>query len=285
LIRRLAAIATAFNRRETTLLSLAHLLSQEGNSNLSLTVFLVDDGSTDGTADAVKRQFPHVRLLLGSGSLYWNGGMRFAFASAMQEDFDAYIWFNDDSNLYPDALTRLVACAEQQLNDGKGAIVTGSMQSPATRQRTYGGWKKHTRGIRLTLEAVTPDPRRPLACDTINGNFTLITRSVALALGNLDEAFTHQLGDLDYGLRAKAAGFDVVVAPGFFGECSDNSPRKTWRDQTLSLGDRWRHLQSPKGAPPKEWILYTRRHYGWRWPLYALSPYVRTLLGLSSGRT
>jgi hypothetical protein len=40
---------------------------------------------------------------------------------------------------------------------------------------------------------------------------------------------------------------------------------------------------SPKGAPFREWLLYTRRHFGWRWPLYALSPYVKTLL-IHTGR-
>jgi GT2 family glycosyltransferase len=123
-----------------------------------------------------------------------------------------------------------------------------------------------------------PDHLEPIECDTMNGNFTLIPASVAGRMGNLDRAFRHQLGDYDYGLRARKAGIPIVIAPGYFGHCSDNPVNGTWRDQSQPLAKRWRHLLSPKGAPLHEWLLYTRRHFGWRWPLYAFSPYIKTLL-------
>jgi GT2 family glycosyltransferase len=113
----------------------------------------------------------------------------------------------------------------------------------------------------------------------MNGNFTIILAAVASRLGNLDDAFQHQLGDFDYGLRATKAGIPVFIAPGYFGYCRDNPSSGTWRDSALSLKQRWKHLMSPKGAPPREWFLYTRRHFGWRWPLYSISPYLKTLLG------
>ena len=111
LIRKIAALATCFNRRELTLKSLEALYAQRGICRVDLTVFLVDDASRDGTAEGVKSAFPQVRLLRGDGSLFWNGGMRMAFDAAMRGDFDAYIWFNDDSHLDPDALSRLIATA------------------------------------------------------------------------------------------------------------------------------------------------------------------------------
>lgn len=277
--QRIAALATSFNRRELTLSSLRSLFAQCGIDHLNLTVFLLDDCSSDGTADAVAAQFPMVRLLRGDGKLFWNGAMRVAFQAAMREDFDAFLWFNDDSIFCPDALARLVACSNEQIARGNPAIVTGSLRSPSTGTLTYGGWKKRPSGLHLHFERVTPDQVRPIPCHTTNGNFVLIPKEIVAVLGNLEPTFTHRFGDLDYGLRAQRAGFSVIVAPGFHGSCSGNTSERTWRDLRMSRKERWRHLISPKGVPWREWLLFTQRHFGWRWPIYASSPYVKVLLG------
>ena len=56
---------------------------------VALDVFVLDDASSDGTSEAVAEQFPEVTVLHGDGELYWNGGMRRAFAAAIAVgDFD-----------------------------------------------------------------------------------------------------------------------------------------------------------------------------------------------------
>lgn len=277
-IRRVAALITSFNRKELTLASLASLFQQEGISALELVVFLVDDGSKDGTGEAVRKQFPRVRVIQGDGSLFWNGGMRVAFDAAMKEGFDAYVWFNDDTRLAPNALRILIACADAEMAKGKPAIIVGSVSDPKTGARTYGGFRRQIDGLRVHFPAVEPDPSVPLPCDTMNGNFTLIPAAAAKAVGNLDAIFRHQIGDMDYGLRAKKAGFNVLMAPGYCGVCTSNSDQKTWRDPAMTRKQRWTHLMSPKGAPPREWFTFTRRHYGWRWLHHAILPYLKTLL-------
>jgi GT2 family glycosyltransferase len=278
-ISRIAALMTSHNRRDVTMSSLESLFSQENVERLELVVFLVDDGSTDGTAEAVTARFPQVRLLRGDGSLFWNGGTRKAFEAAMQEEYDAYLLFNDDSELYSDSLARIVTCSEERESLGEHAIVTGSMRSPGTGERSYGGLRKRTSGLRMYFEPVMPDPSQALPCDTMNGNFALIPKSIARGIGNLEPTFTHKWGDFDYGLRATQANFAVVVAPGFHGECSKNSITTTYLDRSISRSERWERLMSPKGVPWREWLLYVRRHFGWRWPMYAVSPYIKTLFG------
>jgi hypothetical protein len=98
---------------------------------------------------------------------------------------------------------------------------------------------------------------------------------------NRESGSAMALGDLAGvagGLRASQSGFEVVVIPGYAGDCSDNSEEGTWRDTNLGLAGRLRHLVSPKGVPIKEWALFTRRHFGWRWLASTPSPYVKTLL-------
>jgi GT2 family glycosyltransferase len=277
-MRRIAVITATHNRKEVTIASLQSLFSQHAMQNIEISVFLMDDGSTDGTADAVAYLFPQVRQLQGNGTLYWNGGMRAAFNVAMTERFDGYIWWNDDSYLYCDAVSRIVTCANQQAKAGRTAIIVGTMRDPYSKVRTYGGIRKRTNGLRLHLDPVIPDEYESIYCHTMNGNFTLIPKEVAETIGNLDKTFRHQIGDLDYGLRATERGILILIAPGYFGECAENGVERTWRDRSLSLYARWKHLLSPKGAPIREWTTFTRRHYGWRWPLYALSPYLRMLI-------
>ena len=277
-IRTVAVLLTCFNRRELTLASLESLSQQQGVQDLETTVYLVDDGCTDGTGDAVRTHFPQVKLLQGNGSLYWVGGMRLAFDTALKVGFDAYVWLNDDTILYADALARLATSADQWMADAKPAIVAGSVCSPVTGHHTYGGFVRRSRGPALYFDKLEPHPLVALPCDTMNGNFTLIPRIVAETIGNIEQRFRQQFGDVDYGLRAGNAGFSIVLAPGYVGECSENSLAGTWRDQRASFTKRWRQLVSPKGVPVAEWLLYTKRHYGWRWMHYAASPYIKTIV-------
>ncbi len=273
---RVAVLMTCFNRREQTLRCLEGVYGQAQSPWLELSVTLVDDGSTDGTAESVSACFPAVNVVAGSGNLYWNQGMRLAYAHASRRECDAYLWLNDDTMLYPHAITRLVDVMHTLSQTGVTAIVTGSTCDHASGGRSYGGFR-WSRGWQRKLVPVDPPASVPVRCDTMNGNCTLIPRQVTEAVGNLDAAFQHSFGDMDYGFRAGAAGFSVYVAPGFVGSCSDNSQQGTWRDSRAGFKKRWQHLTSPKGSPFGEWRLYCKRHLGVLWPLYTVSPYVKTI--------
>ncbi|HEX4286653.1 MAG TPA: glycosyltransferase family 2 protein [Terracidiphilus sp.] len=276
-IHKAAVLITSHNRRELTLAALATLYRQRMVGDLETEIILVDDACTDGTGQAVRSRFPGVHVLQGNGSLYWNGGMRLAFAVAMNMQFDAYVFMNDDTMLYKDALGRLVSLARERLAAGTPAIVAGSTRSPRTGKQSYGGLIRCAHGPFFDLRMVDSHPSDSRSCDTMNGNFVLVPAEIAAAIGNLDQGFQHQFGDLDYGLRAKQAGFDIVLMPGYAGDCSDHPVEGTWRDQSLAFIQRWHHLTSPKGVPFKEWMRFTQRHFGWRFPLYACSPYLKTI--------
>src|SRR5918998_6020285 len=105
---RIAALAACHNRRRKTLSALEALFNQKLPPGVSLRVYLLDAGSTDGTPHAVQNAFPEVELLRGDGSLFWNGGMRLAFSQALTVGYDYYLWLNDDTILEGEALANLL---------------------------------------------------------------------------------------------------------------------------------------------------------------------------------
>jgi GT2 family glycosyltransferase/glycosyltransferase involved in cell wall biosynthesis len=273
----IAVLITSHNRREQTLACLRRLHANTA-PGIAVVVHLVDDASTDGTMEAVAATFPDVEITVGSGDLFWGGGMRLAFNRAVPASPDFMLWLNDDVVLDPDALERLLAtyatlCAKRQ----PLSLVVGSTRDHRTGDTTYGGVQRNSRLRRMAFSIIEPTDT-PQTCETMNGNVVIIPRSVYSVVGNTDERFTHSMGDFDYGLRARSAGCQVFVAPGHYGTCNLNVLEGTFRDTALSRRERLRHAASTKGIPPAEWAAFCRRHGGPLWPALVISPYVRMMV-------
>lgn len=272
---KVAALLTCHNRMSKTLKCLAALYINTLPRGYGLDVFLVDDGSKDGTSQAIASQYPGVRIIQGNGDLYWCGGMRVAFAKAMEGQFDAYLLLNDDTVLYPDALDTLFKSLQLASNvSGKSPIVVGTVVDPNTGQHTYGGrvsrgWKQP-----LYFDFVAPQAL-PIVCDTANANCLLIPSQVADSIGNLDSIFAHGRADYDYCLRAKRKGFRTYVASAVVGACSTNPPEDLAKFKRLTFLQKWEYLTTPKQYPLYEWLIFTWRHAGVFWLVHWLRPYRR----------
>jgi GT2 family glycosyltransferase len=246
-------------------------------ASVALRAIVVDDASTDGTADALRGAFPWVEVVSGSGALYWNRGMHAGFERALRATADHYLWLNDDTLLQADALQRLLEQAERvRRADGRPAIVVGATADAGGRV-SYGGSVAHSRLKRFSYHPVWHE-REPQRCDAMNGNCVLIPRAIALQVGNLDPVYEHAMGDTDYALRARRAGYAVYVAAGIVGRCSNNPAKGTFNDRSLPLTTRWRLMMGRKGLPVRSWWHFTRRHGGLLWPLYFTWPYAKLAL-------
>jgi GT2 family glycosyltransferase len=278
---RVAAVMAVHNRRELTLSCLDSLLAQRA-PGVSLDIFVLDDNSRDGTAEAIARHHPGVRLLRGDGQLYWNGGMRRALAEAMVGDYDHYLWMNDDTTLDDGVLAMLVRTEHELRDRGHDpVIVVGTTRHPVTDELTYGGQIRLSRWRPLRWTLVQPGSE-PRPCETMNGNTVLVPRAVVRRVGNIDGVYVQQMGDFDYGLRARAAGCEVWVAPGTVGTCASHPLRRT---DLQPLRTELARLWSVKELVPRPWFVFTRRWAGRLWPLYWLSPYLRRAFGLALQRT
>lgn len=100
----------AYNRREAVTTSLRQMLDESGYPADRLEVIVVDNASTDDTAEVVARDFPQVRLIRNpenAGAPGWNLG--FAEAGG-----DYILILDDDCYLRPGVLETAVRAAEEE---------------------------------------------------------------------------------------------------------------------------------------------------------------------------
>ena len=177
--RSVCALLTCFNRREKTLACLAALRASEGIDHVSLNAVLVDDASRDGTVAAVHEAHPWVDVIEADGDLYWCRGMHRAFARALAQRHDFYLWINDDTLLDHDALARLLACHDELVRRrGEAVLIVGSTRDGRSGDLTYGG-ESRVSGWQPLRFALVPPQAEPIRVHTFNGNIVLVSAAAA----------------------------------------------------------------------------------------------------------
>lgn len=245
---KIAIILTCHNRRKVTLQCLGHLYSIMSN----IDVYCLDDASSDGTADAIKKEFPQVNLVSGDGNLFWCRGMNMAWKEAVKKGgYDFYFWLNDDLVLYENAFSELLECSK--IVEDK-AVITGLVQEETTKEAIYGGTSFE--GKLITANGEMQNVKN------MNGNFVLVPDAVVKKIGTFDEVYHHDLGDVDYGMTAREAGFNVVSSRCYIG-CTDaalKSKNERIRLYGVNIVKRFKKLYSPLGSNPFITFHFKKKH-------------------------
>lgn len=271
--REVTVILTCYNRKEKT----AHCVSTlvEGNPSLHFSFIVVDDGSSDGTVDALgelhqKNDSFQLTILPGDGNLFWAGGMRKGMLKAKEEpETDYYLLVNDDVAFQD-------GCIEKMVQSAVGKVIVGAT-CDRNGKLTYSGVRYTGKGIENRRIGIEEADR---TCDTFNANCVLLPGRVFLEQDVIDERYVHALGDFDYGLSLKKNGVRMEVYPEYVGVCEKNSDKGTWLDRSLSRRERIRKKESMKGAPTKQWFYFLKKNFGFiRACMYSITPYVRIAFG------
>ena len=248
----LAVLITCHNRKEKTLQCLKALYTTDVPEGYTFDVFLVDDGSTDGTGETVAEQFPHVNVIYGDGNLFWNRGMHLAWETAAKNlEYDFFLWLNDDVVLYKDALKTMIS----DYNEIPSSIICGATCSKDLNIVTYSGSLNKNKKI-------TPNGTLQ-ECSLINGNCVLVSKRVYLDNGNLDYKFPHAIGDFDYSLRARKKNIKSYVAKKFIGICEKRDKLADWCLPHVPFLKRIKSLYSPLGnSHPYYYFIFEKKHFG-----------------------
>ena len=248
----IAVLITCHNRKQKTIECLQYLSEQKNEREFQIDVFLVDDGSTDGTSDAIKIQFPKVHIIKGDGNLFWNQGMNVAWKEAAKQNPDFYLWLNDDTFLFENSLHSLLVTSGKKNNQ---AIIVGTTKSEVNGLLTYGGRRE-------SIDLIEPSADLD-ECYHFNGNVVLIPKSVFKKVGYLDNTFHHAIGDFDYGLRARKQNVKLVVSCVVSGTCERHNSFPRWCQAEIPFKKRLATLYtSTCDCNPKQIFIFNHRHYG-----------------------
>ena len=251
------------------------------------TVF--DDGSTDGTAEALAAlDLPVVRIS-GDGSAFWSRSMAEAEDHVLRAcaDDGYVVWLNDDVELDEDFLEVVFEAAKRV----PSAVLVGAMRDPETGQLTYSGFRSV--GFH-PLRGVLVEPTGQLQpIDTLNGNLVFVPMKIARALGGIDGSLSHFGADTDYGMRVREEGFELLLLPRTVGSCAKNPVRPPG-----AVMDDWRMFIGVKGGGnfntlkrilrkrhPLTWLGYmfvTYSHW-WARRLVRFVSYAPTVLAVQGG--
>lgn len=246
----LAVIMTVHNRRDTTVECIRRFYACKGLDQYEVEFYMMDDGCADGTAEAVRAKYPQVIILQGDGNLFWNRGMYYCWKEAVKKHHDYYLWLNDDTMLFENALEIIFS---DYTKAGKLSIISGCCCDTATRtETTYGG--------RDDNDKLIPMNGKLQLTVAMNGNVVLIPNTVVERLGIIDPYFQHSAGDNEYSFRAKKHGIPSYITSAFVASCDRHDGVRKSNDSRYSLKERWHYLNSPWGGRPKEKFYLYRKY-------------------------
>jgi GT2 family glycosyltransferase len=252
-----SVVIVSWNAREYLKQCLASLNSDV--CSYPMEVIVVDNASSDGSADMVAREFPQVRLLRAAGNLGFAKGNNVGIAASRGR----YLCLvNSDVKVLPNCITRLVDYCEAHPETGMaGPHILGG---DGKLQRSCRGfpslWNMFCRALALdnifsgsklftgfSLASWAHDSQRPV--DILSGCFWIVRREALHKVRLLDESFFMYGEDLDWCRRFWKGGWKVMYLPSaeaihYGGASSSNAPLRFFIERQRADLQYWRKHHS-----------------------------------------
>lgn len=206
---RVAGIVLSYNGRDVTLLTLGSLLESRYPA---LDLVLVDNGSTDGTSEAVAEAFPQVKILRIGSNRGPVPGMNLGLRWALDQGYDYLLLLNNDIEVDPGMIGELVAVIE---SDPKIGCVGPKAYYYEDRSRLWstGGIVRFKESVNRERGMGVVDSGqydRDEGVDYLTGCALLMRREALAATGYFDPIFSLSVEDADWCVRMRRMGFRAV---------------------------------------------------------------------------
>ncbi|MEX0760815.1 MAG: glycosyltransferase [Dehalococcoidia bacterium] len=200
---RVAAVVVTFNRWEILFDAIKALLQQSRPVD---QIIVVDNNSSDGTAEKVEHMFPEVTCIRMVENTGPSGGFAVGMRRAVMDGAD-WVWvFNDDTTTTPDALEVCLAAAEGLVVEKAGVVC------PYNRSGDYveAGFFWRGKPVKAPLRAPTDEPYR---VDLVTFNGALMSRRALLQAGFPRDNYFLGFEEWEHCLRIVKSGFEIWMAP------------------------------------------------------------------------
>jgi GT2 family glycosyltransferase len=248
-------IIPVHNRKEITLQCLDTL---ENNGDLAkYNVIVVDDGSTDGTSEAIKSLYPDVIILIGDGNLWWTGAIVKGMECAYEKSAEYLIWLNDDCYPQKETIPKLIETCQAD----KKIIVGAQSLDPDTFQPSYAGIVVRQNQI---IEVHTL--KKLLECDGLSGNLVCLHRNLIKDIKYPNfRVFPQYYGDVTYTHQAKKNNYKLLIQGDAIAFCKNDHPKISWLNPDKPLLSYWQdYFKLGSSSYWKAELNYYREMFGFR---------------------
>lgn len=232
-------VTPVYNRREETLQCLRSI----GRSNLTgvnLHVIVVDDGSTDGTAEAIRSAFPEVEIVEGDGNLWYTAGTNRGLSAALRHDPKYILAINNDQIFDENCIRKMIECAERHPRTVVGSLLL-NWETPHRLFQVSPRFELWSGGFRhWHKQTVWTVPDKAWEVELIVGNCILYPTAAVREVGLMDEKNLVQYGDAEYTPRMRRKGWRLLIEPKARAFCKPNDLVTGFR--SLSSSDKLKQL-------------------------------------------
>ena len=208
---RLAVIIPSYNRLHKLEILVNQLLHQKLPPNLDTAIFVINDGSADGTYEYLKELNYSIKQICGNGLWYYTKSMNIGFKAAKDFKPDFILALNDDIEIEENYIANLVSAIDiLPDNSIVGSVSTSILNRD---EQLYFGVKKIKWWLNKSIEYSKNDfiGNKILPTKTLPGRGMLIPYKVLESLNFFDEKYIQYGSDDEFCLRATKHGFGVYL--------------------------------------------------------------------------
>lgn len=240
------------------------LLSLRAQTYKNFKTVIIDDGSTDGTAEMLANDFPEVHVIKGDGNLWWAAATNLGVKYALENNADYVLTLNNDTVATEDFLEKMIYWAEKTPNALLGAFAIYKDNNEPSYGGEIGSWKKV--GAINLLKVVPYNERFGLKeVSHFPGRGLFIPSEVFKVIGFYDEIkFPQNAADDDFTFRASYLGYKIF--------CNYDAKIFVYRDKIkYSLKNYLQYLFGKSGKGNVIYFTkYAMRHSPKKYLLWAL---------------
>ena len=257
-IRKVYIFLPVHNRREVTERFVECLKVQTVQS---YHLLLIDDGSTDGTEEMVRRRIGSMTVIRGKGNWWWAGALQQGYRWLKSKKIDTHdivLIINDDTRFEPDFLEKALRVLGARQDILLLAQSYGQSSGKLRDRGTVADWKN--------LRFRTAAEEEEVNC--------LATRGLFLKVGTFRRIggfhpwlLPHFTSDYEFTIRAHRKGFRLMTDPSVRLWVNEETTWNRWPDDANFVAFIKQLFSKKSPINPIVWTFFIALACPWRWKL------------------